>query len=190
VRAGLFPGGLGGDARARTLPSMTRPLLDDAFGHHTWATLRLIDACAELTPEQLAMTVPGTYGPIIDTMRHLVSADASYLTVIGGEGGPAVDADAMDVTALRSLMARNAAGWPVVLASGLDPDRVLVRHRPDGSESHAPVGVRIAQVLHHGTDHRSQVCTALTSLGIDPPAIDVWDYARAHDRLVDIPPRS
>jgi uncharacterized damage-inducible protein DinB len=31
-------------------------------------------------------------------------------------------------------------------------------------------------VIHHGTDHRSQICTALTVLGIEPPAIDVWDY--------------
>ena len=39
------------------------------------------------------------------------------------------------------------------------------------------MGIRLAQAIHHGTDHRSQVCTALTTLGIEPPAIDVWDYA-------------
>jgi hypothetical protein len=35
-------------------------------------------------------------------------------------------------------------------------------------------GIRLAQVLHHRTDHRSQICTILTSLGIAPPDIDVW----------------
>ena len=45
-----------------------------------------------------------------------------------------------------------------------------------------PVGVRIAQSVQHGTDHRSQVCTALTSFGIEPPDIDVWAYARASRR--------
>ncbi len=58
---------------------MSRSTLDDAFGHHVWATLTLMDTCATLTPEQLDASVPGTYGPIIDTMRHLVGADAAYL---------------------------------------------------------------------------------------------------------------
>jgi hypothetical protein len=38
------------------------------------------------------------------------------------------------------------------------------------------------KVVHHGTDHRSQVCTALTSLGVEPPDIDVWAYAREFGR--------
>ena len=41
--------------------------------------------------------------------------------------------------------------------------------------------------IHHGTDHRSQVCTALTSLGIEPPAIDAWDYAEQGGRVSVVP---
>ena len=52
----------------------------------------------------------------------------------------------------------------------------------------APKGIRLAQVLHHGTDHRSQICTALTQLGIEPPLIDVWDYGFHENRLVETPP--
>jgi uncharacterized damage-inducible protein DinB len=64
---------------------------------------------------------------------------------------------------------------------------IVTRHRDDGSQSHAPAGVRLAQVIHHGTDHRSQVCTGLTALGITPPEIDVWDYARSQGRLSETP---
>jgi hypothetical protein len=39
---------------------MDGSLLTDAFGHHVWATLRLIDTCRSLTPAQLATPVPGT----------------------------------------------------------------------------------------------------------------------------------
>jgi uncharacterized damage-inducible protein DinB len=42
----------------------------------------MLDACAGLTNEQLAATVPGTYGSILDTFRHLVAADTSYLSVL------------------------------------------------------------------------------------------------------------
>ena len=126
---------------------MTRPILSDAFAHHVWATQRLIDTCIGLTPEQLATFEPGTYGTIIETMRHLVGGDASYLFVLSG---------------------------------GRYPD--------DGSEAHAPLGIRLAQVVHHGTDHRSQICTALTTLGIEPPLIDAWDFAESEGRFSETPP--
>ena len=46
---------------------MTTPILSDAYGHHVWATIRIIDACLALEPGQLETTVPGTYGSIIET---------------------------------------------------------------------------------------------------------------------------
>ena len=49
------------------------------------------------------------------------------------------------------------------------------------------LGIRIAQVLHHGTDHRSQICTALTTIGVTPPEIDVWDYAWKDQRIWEAP---
>ncbi len=166
---------------------MSRPILADAFGHHVWATLRVIDACLPLTPEQLASQVQGTYGSILDTLRHLVGADCSYLELLSGGTITAIDEEAMDLPALRAAMAANGPVWADVVAGDLDPDVVVVRHRDDGSESHAPLGIRLAQVVHHGTDHRSQVCTALTNLGITPPEIDAWDFAWSEDRLVEVP---
>jgi uncharacterized damage-inducible protein DinB len=168
---------------------MSRPILADAFSHHVWATLQLIDACLPLTREQLASQVPGTYGSILDTLRHLVGADCSYLELLSGGTVTAIDEEAMDLPALRAAMAANGPVWADVIAGDLDPDLVVVRHRDDGSESHAPLGIRLAQVVHHGTDHRSQVCTALTNLGITPPEIDAWDFAWAEDRLVEVPAR-
>jgi uncharacterized damage-inducible protein DinB len=167
---------------------MSRSLVADAFAHHVWATLRLIDACLPLSPGQLATGVPGTYGSIIGTLRHLVGADASYLFAVTGGRTPTIDEDRMDLGELRAAMEGNGSAWSSLLAGQLDPDVVVVRHRDDGSESHAPMGIRLAQALHHGTDHRSQVCTALTILGLEPPAIDAWDFAWQDGRLVEVPP--
>ena len=169
---------------------MTRSLLADAFAHHVWATLRLIDSCLALSPEQLATGVPGTYGSILETMRHTVGADASYLSVMSAGRFHGIDEDRMDLGELRSVMEANATAWSWLLAQDPDPDVVVARHRDDGSESKAPVGIRLAQALHHGTDHRSQICTALTTLAVEPPAIDVWDFAAQDGRLVDVPPAS
>jgi uncharacterized damage-inducible protein DinB len=166
---------------------MTRPILADAFGHHVWATLRLIDACLPLTEEQLATPVPGTFGSILNTVRHLVGADCSYLELLSGGKVANIDEEAMDLPALRAAVAANGPVWADVVAGDLDPDRVIIRRRDDRSESHAPLGIRLTQVIHHGTDHRSQVCTALTNLGTTPPEIDAWDFARQEGRLSEVP---
>ncbi len=159
---------------------MTASLLGDAFAHHIWATERLIDACTALTPEQLETPVLGTYGSIISTLRHLVGSDRWYLSFYGDE--PLIDEAAQTSLAeLQSAMSTNGNAWMALLAGELDPEADVVEHG-DGWEFHAPVGLRLAQVVHHGTDHRSQVCTALTSLGLMPPAIDLWDFGEATGR--------
>jgi uncharacterized damage-inducible protein DinB len=162
--------------------------LRDAFDHHAWAQERLLDAVLALTPEQLETTVPGTYGSILDTVRHLVGSDNWYLFVITRETFPRIDEDSMSVAELRGTLARSAAEWRRLLDLGLDPDTWLERVHEDGSKTRAPLGLRFAQVLHHGTDHRSQICTALTTLGIEPPPIDLWDYGEATGRTVEVPP--
>jgi uncharacterized damage-inducible protein DinB len=169
---------------------MPRPILEDAFAHHVWATLRVVDACVPLGQEQLATFVPGTYGSILDTVRHLIGADSSYLFAMTGGATPLIDEDNMDLKELRAEMEGHKAAWSRVLAGDLDPDAITVRRRDDGSETHAPVGIRLAQALHHGTDHRSQICTALTTLGMEPPPIDLWDFADQQGRVIEIPPTS
>lgn len=162
---------------------MSRPLLSDAFGHHIWATQRLIEACLVLEPDQLDTNVPGTYGSIIDTMRHTVGADCGYLYTLTAGRRPEISEDELDLAALRAEIDRNGPEWAAIAAAEIDPDQDVVRHRDDGTDSHAPLGIRLAQVLHHGTDHRSQICTALTSLGVTPPEIDAWDFAGQDGRL-------
>ena len=167
---------------------MTRPLLADAFDHHVWATLRVIDASLGLSAEQLASTVPGTYGSILDTMRHLVGADAGYLFALTEGRLQMIEAERMDLPGLRSEMGRHRADWAAVIDVSHDPDLTVIRHRDDGSESRAPLGIRLAQALDHGADHRSQICTGLTELGLTPPEIDAWAFADEAGRLSETPP--
>jgi uncharacterized damage-inducible protein DinB len=167
---------------------MPKSLLADAFTHHVWATIRQIDVCSALDEAQLATTVPGTYGSILDTLRHIVDGDVFYLNILrGGEPEP-FDKDTSDLATLRSVMAGHEAEWQRLLAGyeGADPDADVVEHEEGGYETHAPLGVRLGQALYHGTDHRSQVNTALSSLGLEPAAIEGWDIAREDGRMVTI----
>ena len=168
---------------------MTRSLLEDAFAHHVWATTRLIDRCLALSPEQLETGVPGTYGTIIETMRHLVAGDSDYLSIMTGDRAHLVEADHMDLPGLRVAMENHGVLWSELLAKDIDPD-VMVHEvdEDDGYERDAAIGIRLAQALHHGTDHRSQICTALTTLGVDPPGIDVWNFGMQAGRIIEILP--
>lgn len=166
----------------------TRSPIEDALAHHVWATLVIIDTCAGLSPEQLETNVPGTFGSIIDTVRHTVGADSWYLFRLSGQRHPTIDEDGMGLAELRKAMEDIGQGWLEVLAQPFDPDEMIVAVREDGSETHAPKGMRIAQVLHHGTDHRSQICTALTTLGIEPPEVDAWAWGQQAGRVVEVPP--
>ena len=166
---------------------MARSPLADAFAHHVWATNRLIDASVELTDEQLESTATGTYGSIIETLRHVVATDRAYLAVLSGGRVDRTVEEGMSLAAARSVKELNGAEWARVVAELDDPDRVVVRQRPDGSANRSPAGIRLAQALHHGTDHRSQICTILTTLGIEPPDIDVWEFGVQHGRVEEVP---
>jgi hypothetical protein len=72
------------------------------------------------------------------------------------------DVDGMDLAELRAAMDSHGAAWSRLLAQDLDPDAVvweqrrrLREGRPDGHPARAGAAPR--------ADHRSQLCTALTS---------------------------
>ena len=165
---------------------MPGSLLADAFAHHVWATERLIDTCTTLTPEQLAAPAPGAFGSIDSTLRHLVATDVWYRTFFPVPQPSAIDeTTAVPLANLRSAISGNGPLWSGVLAIAVDGDEDIVEHG-DGWDFHSPLGLRLAQALHHGSDHRSQICTALTALGVEPPGIDLWAYGQATSRTREV----
>ena len=165
---------------------MRSSLLEAAFAHHVWATTRLIEACLDLPVEDLETSVLGTRGPILETLRHLVLNDTFDLFVLSGDRAFDIDDEEMTLAEARATMQRNGTGWAEYVSRSLDPDEMVHEtDKSDGFQRWAPVGVRLAEVLDHATDHRSQVCTALTSLGIEPPKIDVMSYGLDIDRVTE-----
>ncbi|HET7036981.1 MAG TPA: DinB family protein [Thermomicrobiaceae bacterium] len=158
--------------------------LIDAFRHNAWATSQVLQICGELTPSRLATTVPGTYGNIIDTLRHLISSEANYWARLSGEQ-PSWDRRAEDAPGLTELAARNdelATRWQRFLARPFDAERTFAIAWHDGGIRDVPAGVVLMQAIHHGNDHRTQICTTLTILDVPAPELGLWDYAEATDR--------
>jgi uncharacterized damage-inducible protein DinB len=49
-----------------------------------------------------------------------------------------------------------------------------------------PVSLYLLQAVNHGTEHRSQVATVLTQLGVEPPGMDGWAYFFDSGHLVPV----
>ena len=153
------------------------PLLRRFFGHHLWATERLLEHCRALTPEQLAMSAPGTFGSIGDTLDHLMSSDRSYLSGVTGHGRtPALNAGGPGP--LLEHLARQSEGWLAYLDSRPDFNGMVER-----SGGTYPAWVLVLQAIHHGNDHRTHAGTALLRHELAPGEIDVWGYGIAEGKL-------
>ena len=155
---------------------MTENTLTTLFSHNRWANLRLLESCSGLTEEQMDATILGTYGSIRDTLQHIVSAERSYFSRIS-TGQPfrrPKDLPPMTILEMTEIVQQSGAGlieWAPKVQAG---DTVQVDW--DNSPLDVPKTVILTQVINHATEHRAQVMTIMTQLGIQPPELDAWSY--------------
>jgi uncharacterized damage-inducible protein DinB len=160
----------------------------DALRHNAWAMREVLRACADLSDEQLDIVIPRTCGSVIDTLRHTIDAEAGYYRRLSGEE-PEWKRRAEAEPSVPEMLAFNddlAARWERFLAEPFDAERTFVIPWHDGIDRDVPAGVVLVQALHHGNEHRTQVCTTLSAMGVTPPQLGVWEFAEATNRA---PPR-
>ena len=165
---------------------MPNPFLHRQMQHDVWATEQLIALCRKLTPEQLELTTPGTYGTIKGTLHHIVTADENYLIRLSGNllhekvfrlTDPAtLDDIATHLGHVKDAIERLFAG------PTLDADKLIADtpSRPAGAPRfEMRTWVPASQLINHGVDHRSHVNTILASHGLETVDLQVWPYATA-----------
>src|SRR5216683_7994975 len=163
---------------------MPNPFLHRQMQHDNWATEKLIERCRKLTPEQLELTTPGTYGTIRATLQHIVSADEGYLVRITGTtlheapfrgNDPAtLDDIATHLGHVKTAVARLFSG------PQLDAERVITDtplRAQGGPRIEMSTWVPAAQLIYHGVDHRSQIDTILSVHDLETIDLQVWPYA-------------
>ena len=161
---------------------MTENILVKIFEHNNWANDQIIRACYDLSDEQLdAVPQSTTKGSIRRTLTHLVSSQSGYLTLLTQslesrrEVRPVLDE-------LRDAARASGEGF-IDLArdtSGKLPRTQLQTH----DNYLVDPWVVMVQAINHATEHREQIKSMLTTLGVTPPEIDGWDYGTATGALV------
>jgi len=155
------------------------------FAHHLWATDKLIDHLDRLAPDRLDASVPGTYGSTIDTLTHLIDADARYLLRLRDPSPPPAPEDRVGVplATLRAEVQEHRLRWGEALdALEQGALRATIRNHHAGfPDTDDAEGLLLVQAIHHGNDHRTQICSTLGALGEEVPELDGWEYW-AHGR--------
>jgi uncharacterized damage-inducible protein DinB len=154
------------------------PVLIEAFRYNRWANLHLLDVCAKLTPKQLQLTSPGTYGTIADTWLHLVGAERRYLWRLGGDQGRFTQRHKFPGIAVLREEAATSGDQLIAVARRAKGNQTVVSKWTEGSRR-VNVGVLLVQALHHGNDHRTHICTILGHHGIEYGQMDVWGYGES-----------
>jgi uncharacterized damage-inducible protein DinB len=151
--------------------------LDHILRHNTWATGALIEFCRTLDLARLDTNARGTYGSLYGTLQHLVSAEQWYGELLTGEiiGRRIRRTDAPHSLEELATIAAATGARLLDVAGSDDPARVISTGEPE----YSTVGVVLAQVVHHGNEHRTQATTILGANGIEPPAVSAWAYGRA-----------
>lgn len=150
-----------------------------AIEYDNWATEKVALFCAALPPAKRALTTPGTMGTVEATLIHLVAAKERYASAL--RGTPPPDDAVRESTAadLDLVIARAAAlsEWFGEYANGpIDVERVITRRGADGSAQQMPTGILIAQLIHHGNEHRAQLGSIFGAHAIEPPHYSAFNW--------------
>jgi uncharacterized damage-inducible protein DinB len=154
--------------------------LVELIRYNNWANAQVIAACLELTPEQRVASMPGAYGPIAETLGHIVFAEADYVGRMTGDY-PQPPFKLEDGPTLADL----AAYAEQVAAALLDavqrvPPTHMVHEVEDGNTIDYQARHLFMQAINHGIEHRTNITTILSSLGLPAPEVDGWAYLFAH----------
>lgn len=158
-------------------------LLHDLVAHNAWATRTLLDACSSLDDRQLSESIPGSFGDIRETFEHFIVAERWYLyhltRIMPDPDRPETQ---LSMAEIRERFDELDPVWKQLLAEPIDSDRWIRADGDEGGTFEFTAGVVIAQIFNHANEHREQICAILTSIGIEPPEIDGWNYSAATAR--------
>lgn len=161
---------------------MNGSILVKLFEHNNWANQQIIQACYALSDEQLdAEPSSATMGSIRETLSHMVRSQRGYLALLTLP----VDERPTTLLAFSELVesARESGEGLLALARAEASQPLAARLRTRDGWLVEP-WVVIAQIINHATEHREQIKSMLSALGVTPPEIDGWSYGEAAGALV------
>jgi uncharacterized damage-inducible protein DinB len=159
-------------------------ILEKLFEHNNWANLQIIQACSALSDEQLdAEPQSATIGSIRSTLVHLVASQQGYLSLLTLPVEERLDVP----PAFAELQEAARSSGEALLALVRDePGKSLKTRLRTTDGFYVEPWVVLVQVINHATEHREQIKSMLSSLGVTPPDLQGWAYGEVTGVLIPI----
>jgi uncharacterized damage-inducible protein DinB len=161
---------------------MSENILVRLLEHNNWANLQVFDACKSLKEEELDFQPQSAVrGTIRETLQHLVLSQEDYASMLTKFNHPPERELAPTLLELRQVMDKSGRDLISLVqdsSSGLLQSQI---HLSDGYR--VEPWVFIVQVINHATEHREQIKSIMTALGVEPPRVDGWMYGRQENAL-------
>ncbi len=164
---------------------MTNNFLEKLFEHNNWANLQIIRACSTLSDEQLdAEPKSAAKGSIRRTLWHLVASQQGYLSLLTGMERHFNWQVPPPFVELQEAASISGEG---LLALARDEPGKLPKMQLQTDDGYlVEPWVVMVQAINHATEHREQISSMLTALGVTPPDLDGWAYGEATNALLPI----
>src|SRR5688572_359972 len=143
---------------------MTEKFLEKLFEHNNWANLQIIQACSALSDEQLdAEPQSATQGSIRSTLSHLVSAQQGYLSLLTL---PVEERHDVPPTFAELQESARISGESLLTLARDESSKPLKTQLRTTDGYFVEPWVVMVQVINHATEHREQIKSMLSSLGL------------------------
>ena len=159
-------------------------ILEKLFEHNNWANRRLIQACSALSDAQLdAEPQSVTKGSIRLTLLHLVASQQGYLSLLTLP----IEARFHAPPEFAELQeAASISGEGLLALAKDEPGKSLKTQLRTKDGYFVEPWVVMVQAINHATEHREQICSMLSALGVTPPDLDGWSYGEATHALIPV----
>ena len=160
--------------------------LDRLLGHMSWANQKTIEHLQTLPEESLKAFATNPEWTVAEIIHHIVDAADHYAYRISGQpaltlpGSPSIDK--VDLIADLTRVKEQAATVDALLLDCVKlediqiefvnfEDKLVKRWR----------STIVSQAIHHATEHRAQIASALEAKGFTPMSLDdldLWSYEK------------
>ena len=160
--------------------------LEMMFAHNNWANLQIIRACAALCNDQLdAEPQSATKGSIRRTLFHLATSQQAYLELLTMPLEEWLTHD--QSSPFAELEAFVSKSGEALLALARGPSTISNQGQIKMPDDHlVEPWVIMVQIINHATEHREQIKSMLSAIGVTPPDVDGWMFGEAVNALTPI----
>lgn len=152
------------------------------YNYNSWANARILNAAANLAPEQFLSPASFSHGGLRETLVHTLFAE--WIWRRRWEGiSPTEWLAPADFPTLNSLRERWHTEDKALMSfvenlDDADLDRTISYETTGGKARQNIFWHLMAHVVNHGTQHRSEAAAILTAFGRSPGDIDLIVFLR------------